>query len=100
MIPTPLNTASIPVVLLENIEGKELWHITAPAGVPLAQLKEMPLDGALNGEVVLNHNGTDYGFSGAEKGDEGTRQVLIPRQNGYKAGQYILLLSSGICHHF
>jgi hypothetical protein len=68
------------------LAGKQVWHITAPAGVSISQLKEIAMEKALAGDAVLTHKGIDYGFS-AKESDEGMREVLIPRQNGYKAGE-------------
>ena len=63
-----------------------MWHITAPANVPLKDLKELTLDKALGGEAVISHKGSDYGFARTDESEQGSREVLIPRQNGYKTG--------------
>lgn len=72
--------------MFENLEGKEIWHITAPAGVSVSQLKELAMDKALAGAAIVSQGGLDYGFSVDEKDEEGSRQLLIPGQNGYEAG--------------
>jgi hypothetical protein len=71
--------------IFENLDGKQIWHITAPADVPLSQLKEVAMDKALAGGVILTRKGIDYGFVAGDKNEQGAREVLIPRQNGYKA---------------
>lgn len=75
--------------MFENLQGKQIWHITAPAGVSLSQLKDIAMDKALAGQSILNYKDTDYGFSTAEKTEEGACEVLVPHKNGYKAGAYL-----------
>ncbi|KAF2794987.1 hypothetical protein K505DRAFT_274122 [Melanomma pulvis-pyrius CBS 109.77] len=84
-ISTPLHSSSPAVRLFENLEGKQIWHITAPANVSLASLKELAMDKALEGDAVLKHNSIDYGFSAGGKNEHATRSVLIPQQRGFKA---------------
>lgn len=73
--------------IFDSLEGKQLWHITAPAGVSLKDLKEIAMDRAMNGEIVLDYKGTSYGFSRMEQSDDGACEVMIPQKNGYKAGR-------------
>lgn len=74
--------------VLDNLEGKQVWHITAPADLSLKALKDLAMEQAMRGEAVISYKGSDYGFSPAEKEEAGERAVVIPRQDGYKAGQY------------
>lgn len=71
----------------ESLEGKQIWHITAPAGMLLNEVKEIDMDRALNREAILQHKGTGYGFSRAEQSHDGACEVMVPNQNGYKAGK-------------
>ena len=66
-----------------------MWHITAPAGVSLKDLKELAMDKVKGGEAVLSHKGTDYGFSELEKSEDGTRQVFVPSKDGMKPGLFV-----------
>lgn len=86
----PLNekTISDHAHLLKNLQDKQIWHITAPAGVSLQSLKEMALDTAMNGETVLEYKGAGYGFCKKDKSEEDGRQILIPYNSGYKAGTH------------
>jgi hypothetical protein len=45
------------------------------------------MDHVANGEAVLQHKGTNYGFSGTELSNGGACKVLVPQKNGYKAGR-------------
>lgn len=89
-IPTPLNNSSQAVKIFEDLEGKQIWHITAPASVSLNSMKEVTLDNVSKGDAVLSYEGIDYGFSALGKNETAAREVLVPRQSGYKAGQYII----------
>lgn len=81
------NTTSDSAHIFDNLEGKQIWHITAPANVSLEELKELAMDSVLNGEPILEHKGTSYGFSKAEQSEHGACEVLVPQRNGYKAGK-------------
>lgn len=86
-IPVPLNdkTTSEAVNMFDNLQTKQVWHITAPAGISLKDLKQMTMDKALGEETIMNYKGTDYGFSQTEKSEDAAREVLVPRKAGYKA---------------
>jgi len=88
--PVPVNdrTVSKSAGLFDNLEGKQIWHITAPAGVSLKDLKELAMDKVMSGEAVLSYKGTNYGFSQAEKSEGGTRKVFVPRKNGVEPGLF------------
>jgi hypothetical protein len=85
--PVPLNdrTISKAARLFDNLEGKQLWHVTVPAGISLKNLKEISMDKVIRGEAVLSHKDRNYGLATMEKSEEGAREVLIPQKNGYKA---------------
>ncbi|KAL2868609.1 DNA-directed RNA polymerase I subunit RPA34 [Aspergillus lucknowensis] len=46
--------------ILSDIQGKQVFHITAPAYLPLSKIKEVSLAGALKGEPILKHDGVQY----------------------------------------
>lgn len=88
--PVPLNdkTTSKAASIFDHLDGKQVWHITAPAGVSLKELKQLAMDKAMAGEAILNSNGADYGFSKPEKSEEGMREVLVPQRDGYRASMF------------
>ncbi|KAL3468510.1 DNA-directed RNA polymerase I, subunit RPA34.5 [Aspergillus heterothallicus] len=47
---------------LSNLQGKQVFHITAPAYLPLSKIKEISLASALKGETIIEHQGTRYGI--------------------------------------
>jgi hypothetical protein len=86
LVPWNDKTTSKSARMFENLEGKQIWHITAPAGVSLSELKEIAMDQVMNGEAILQHKGTSYGFSRVEQSYDGACEVMVPKQDGYKAG--------------
>ena len=79
-------TTSKAAKIFDNLQGKQVWHITAPAGVSLEELESIAMDKAMKGESILSHKGTHYGFSTTEKSEDGPREVLVLQKNGYGAG--------------
>ncbi|KAH0537333.1 hypothetical protein FGG08_005849 [Glutinoglossum americanum] len=69
-----------------NLAGKQLWHITAPASVPVSTLKEVSTQKVMNGEAVLSHNGSEYGFAALDEVAAGSNQtmLLVPAEKGYQ----------------
>ncbi|KZM22660.1 uncharacterized protein EKO05_0009726 [Ascochyta rabiei] len=78
-------TSSKAAKIFDNVQGKQIWHITAPADVSLKELETIAMDKAMKGDSILNHKGTDYGFSTTEKSEDGPREILVPQKNGYSA---------------
>lgn len=74
--------------MFKNLNGKQIWHITAPEGVSLKDLTHLAMDKVRNGEAVLDHKGAQYGFSPVE--NVNGREVMIPGANGYKAGKHTI----------
>lgn len=48
--------------LLSNLRGKQIYHVTAPAFLPLDSVKEISLAKIMRGEPVLTHQGVKYGI--------------------------------------
>jgi hypothetical protein len=83
--------------IFEKLEGKQIWHITAPVGVSLKDLSEIAMDSARKGEPVLQHKGTSYGLSKPEQGEGGACEVMVPHKNGYKAGKDLEHMCRTLC---
>lgn len=79
-------TSSSAARIFNNLQGKQVWHITAPAGISLEELENISMDKAMKGESVLSQKGAEYGFSTTEKSEDGPREILIPQKRGYSAG--------------
>lgn len=86
-VPCNDKTTSKSTRIFDNLEGKQIWHITAAAGVSLKNLQEIDMGTAMKGEAVLEHKGTSYAFSKPEPGDDGAREVMVPKGSGLKSGR-------------
>lgn len=87
----PINdrTTSKTGSLFNKLQGKQIWHMTAPAGVSLQNLKELAMDKALNREAILSYKGADYRLLKTDNDEDGTWEVLVPQGDGYKAGMFL-----------
>ncbi|RHZ68302.1 DNA-directed RNA polymerase I subunit RPA34 [Aspergillus thermomutatus] len=65
--------------LLSDLRGKQIFHITAPAFLPLSKVKEVSLAKILQGEPVLKHEGVQYGIppENISQGDLGGKSLLL-----------------------
>lgn len=70
--------------LLSNTSDKQIWHITAPASVPLSQLQSVSLAAIQNQSSLLTHKGTSYTLA-EEQSSKTTKKLLIPNDAGYSA---------------
>ena len=65
-----------------NLQGKQIWHIIAPANLPMSAVGEIALDKAKEGEPVTSHKGTTYGLKQIDEPENEYEQVLIPNEGG------------------
>ena len=82
---TSLDMSSRSALSNADLQGKQVWHITAPANLPISSLTEVALDSIQSGKPVLSHKGVDYVMSedkGAQSGN--ATLVLLPEKDGYK----------------
>ncbi|DAA75023.1 TPA_exp: Uncharacterized protein A8136_2121 [Trichophyton benhamiae CBS 112371] len=69
--------------LLSNLDGKQLWHITAPIGIPVSSIESLAMDAITSGEPVLTHKGTAYKLQENQLGgSEKQKSLLVPDKNG------------------
>ena len=52
--------ASESTSLLQNLQGKQIWHISAPDTVNINAIKELDIQAALSGQAILSKGGIDY----------------------------------------
>ncbi|KAI9797883.1 MAG: hypothetical protein M1833_005083 [Piccolia ochrophora] len=79
----PSAAASSPEVLEilspENLQGKQLWHIVAPASVPVTSIKEFAMESLENEGTVMSHGGEDFAFTRTTHERAPRKKVLIPK---------------------
>lgn len=65
--------------LLSNLHGKQVYHISAPASLPLSKVKEISMSKIMKGEPILEFDDVKYGIlaeSITEEGSEG-KNLLV-----------------------
>ncbi|KAI9037300.1 DNA-directed RNA polymerase I subunit RPA34 [Aspergillus affinis] len=63
---------------LFDLRGKQIFHVSAPASLPLSKVKEISLAKVMQGEPVMKHDGVAYGIpaEGMTNGD-GAANTLV-----------------------
>lgn len=62
----------------EALRGKQIWHITAPASVPISSIKEVPIRKLAEGGTILSYKGGDYGLTTDADADHHEEVLLVP----------------------
>jgi hypothetical protein len=65
-----------------DLKGKQIWHLTAPVGVPLSSLETLALDAVATEQPILSHKGVQYRLREDQLGAEKTKALLVPDQQG------------------
>ncbi|KAJ5399173.1 hypothetical protein N7465_009662 [Penicillium sp. CMV-2018d] len=65
--------------LLSNLNGKQVLHLTAPASLPLSQVKEVCMAKIMQGEPIISHDGVNYGIpvEALSEADPATKSLLL-----------------------
>ena len=94
--PAGFNSASISlhpasklslILAPSNLQGKQIWHITAPASVPISLVKEVSTQDIANGASVLEYHGAKYGLVPESEAEQASsRALLLPssQTNNYR----------------
>lgn len=69
----------------QNLQGKQIWHITAPSNVPLSSIKKFSLSQIRQGTSATTYNDQSYGFVEDDATDTTYTKILVPGEGGYKA---------------
>jgi len=79
--------ASIRALIPESDTTKQIWHITAPAGIPLTDVKSLSLAKIDSKQSIFTHKSIDYSLvedKSAVANEAGShKHVLIPSGKGY-----------------
>lgn len=73
-----------------NLEGKEIWYITAPASVPLGSIEGLSLHGVKERKDVLSYNGDGFSFAPGASEAKASTKVMVPNTSdgGYHTGKH------------
>lgn len=74
-----------------NLEGKEIWYITAPASVALSSIEGLSMQAIQEREQIVSHNGDGYAFVPDANEANGFTKVMVPNSSndGYHTGTYL-----------
>ena len=78
----------------EGLAGKMLWHITAPASVPIDQIKEASIESIAKQEIVLRYDGKDYELARYDGVQNPTLLLPSEAEDGYRIGNFTLSAST------
>lgn len=90
---TSLDTGSLGVdkaLSVSNIEGKRLWHITAPSNLPLSSITEVSLNALQSNQPLFTRDGIEYITNEHSESNPEVPSLLLATENGYQ------LLEQGI----
>lgn len=78
---------------------KQIWHITAPASVPIRSMTEIALESVRKGEAIVKYGGADYRFAIDEYNGTTRSKLLVPNRDndGYGQGSKRLPYLTGCC---
>ena len=82
----PASTLS-EILAPSNLQGKQIWHITAPELVPISLVKEVSTQNIGNGASILDYHGAKYGLVPESEGEQASsRALLLPstQTNDYR----------------
>ncbi|KAL2363031.1 hypothetical protein RJZ56_004062 [Blastomyces dermatitidis] len=68
--------------VFSDLRGKQIWHITAPASVPMNSIQELALDAVATGGSILTHQGVNYKLREDQIGAEKYKSLLLPDEKG------------------
>lgn len=83
----PIDTSKTHSILASNLQGKQIWHITAPSSLPISEIKTVELDAISNGSTVLTHKGSEYTISRDTSKTSTTFSILLPGTEGFSASE-------------
>ncbi|CZR57486.1 uncharacterized protein PAC_07375 [Phialocephala subalpina] len=75
------NTTASELLKKSNLKGKQVWYFTAPASIHISDIEQMSMLDADNGEAILNHKGSDYGFVKDTTGDKIYTKIMVPNDS-------------------
>ena len=64
-----------------NLQGKQIWYITAPESVPISLVKEFSTQKIGNGASILEYQGAKYGLIPESEVEQASRRALFLPSN-------------------
>lgn len=85
------NEALSQLLSSSNLASKQLWHITAPASVPITSISEIASKAATSEDGIITHKGVSYRFAPDLSASGMSSELLTSNDAGrsYKAGVFL-----------
>lgn len=77
-----------------NLQGKQIWHITAPEAITISLIKEVSPQNIGNGASVLEYHGAKYGLIPESEAEQASsRALLLPstQTNNYRPSKTTII---------
>ncbi|KAK2743273.1 hypothetical protein FQN57_004962 [Myotisia sp. PD_48] len=68
--------------LFSDLDGKKLWHITAPSSVPISSIEHLAMESVAKGEPILTYNGNSYKLREDQLEGKKSKSLLVPHKHG------------------
>lgn len=62
---------------LSDLDGKHIFHITAPGHLPMYKVKQVSMQNVMHGRPILEHDGTSYGIMRETLSRRGRDKTLL-----------------------
>ncbi|EGC42328.1 conserved hypothetical protein [Histoplasma capsulatum var. duboisii H88] len=82
LIPTTAPRSSDISKVFSDLRRKRIWHITAPASVPMNSIQELALDTVATGGSILTHKGVNYQLREDQVEAKKNKSLLLPDERG------------------
>jgi len=75
-----------------SLQGKQLWHITVPAGVSITSVTEVATQSVQDGSAILSYKGADYGLIAELENSDTRERLLLPsaEENKYMPSSHVI----------
>jgi len=93
-VPDAVQSAAARAFQSLSFEGKQIWHITAPAKVSMSKLKEVSLEQVRKGEAVFTSKGINWCLASDSASELRPRSFVVPSKDGYSFGTSAVLRAS------
>ncbi|KIW11009.1 hypothetical protein PV08_10308 [Exophiala spinifera] len=75
---SPSDYTSGAATLFDNLEGKQIWHISVPDSISIKSIKSFDMQTAMRGESILSKDGVNYNLHDMPF-TRGSETILMPQ---------------------
>jgi len=86
VVPDAIQSAAARSFESSLTEGKQIWHISAPARVSMSQLEEVSLEQLKKGEAIIHIQGIHWALEQDTSSESRPKGMMVASKDGYKLG--------------